>query len=82
VGAPFEQNGRFHSTAVVFGKAEENSRAALADSLIESLDDELDEDAEEDWRAEIARRIEELDSGTVIAVSWDETRRQLRARFR
>jgi putative addiction module component (TIGR02574 family) len=57
------------------------ARAALADSLVESLDDELDEDAEDAWRAEIARRVEELSSGAVQAVSWDETRRRLRARF-
>ncbi len=39
------------------------ARAALAGSLLESLDDTVDASAEEEWSREIARRIEELDSG-------------------
>ena len=39
------------------------ARAALAGSLLESLDETVDEGAEAAWQEEIARRIQELDSG-------------------
>jgi putative addiction module component (TIGR02574 family) len=60
----------------------EAARAALADSLIESLDGPVDEDAEQAWKREVARRLQELDSGTVETVAWDDVRRQLRTRLR
>jgi putative addiction module component (TIGR02574 family) len=52
-------------------------RATLMRLLIDTLDAESDEGAEEAWRAEIERRIAELDSGAVEAVSWDELRARL-----
>jgi putative addiction module component (TIGR02574 family) len=55
------------------------ARAALAGSLLESLDDTLDESAEEEWNKEIARRIEELDSGRAKPIPWAEARRQISA---
>jgi putative addiction module component (TIGR02574 family) len=55
------------------------ARAALAGSLLESLDDAVDASAKEEWGGEIARRIEELDSGKVKPVPWAETRRQISA---
>ena len=55
------------------------ARAALAGSLLESLDDTLDPSAEEAWSQEIARRIEELDSGKVKPVPWADARRQIAA---
>ena len=55
------------------------ARAALASSLIESLDGTVDASAEEEWNKEIARRIEELDSGKVRTVPWAEARRQISA---
>jgi putative addiction module component (TIGR02574 family) len=55
------------------------ARAALAGSLLESLDDTIDESAEEEWNKEIARRIEELDSGKVKPIPWAEARRQISA---
>jgi putative addiction module component (TIGR02574 family) len=58
------------------------ARAALADSLIDSLDDEVDEDAEDLWRTEIARRVQELNSGAVQSIAWEDVRRQLRNRTR
>jgi putative addiction module component (TIGR02574 family) len=57
------------------------ARAALADSLVDSLDEQADQDAEKTWGVEIARRIEELNSGVVQSVPWVEARRQLRARL-
>jgi putative addiction module component (TIGR02574 family) len=58
------------------------ARAALAGHLIESLDDSVDEDAEAEWKKEIARRIDELDKGTVKTVPWSVARRQIRGRSR
>jgi putative addiction module component (TIGR02574 family) len=58
------------------------ARAALANSLLESLDDTVDESAEEEWNKEIARRIEELDSGKVKPIPWADARRQISAILR
>jgi len=55
------------------------ARAALAGSLLDSLDEAVDMSAEEEWSQEIARRIEELDSGKVKPVPWAEARRQVSA---
>ena len=55
------------------------ARAALVGSLLESLDDTVDSSAEEEWGREIARRIEELDSGKAKPVPWAEARRQISA---
>ena len=54
-------------------------RAELAGSLLESLDDahEDSEAVEAAWSEEIARRIEDLDSGKVKPVSLDAFRRKL-----
>jgi putative addiction module component (TIGR02574 family) len=53
------------------------ARAALAGALLESLDKTVDESAEADWDREIARRLEELDSGRVRTISWAEARREI-----
>jgi putative addiction module component (TIGR02574 family) len=55
----------------------EEARAALADSLWASLDHEVDEDAEEAWRQEIRRRLQEIDSGAVKLIPWEDVRREL-----
>ncbi len=55
------------------------ARAALAGSLLESLDEIVDATAEQEWSREIARRIEELDSGKVKPIPWEEARRQISA---
>ena len=55
------------------------ARAALASSLFESLDETVDATAEAEWRDEIARRIQELDSGSVKPIAWAEARRQISA---
>jgi putative addiction module component (TIGR02574 family) len=56
-------------------KLSPEARAALAASLLESLDEEIDEGAEAAWAEEIAKRVRELDSGSVAAVPWSEARR-------
>ena len=54
----------------------ERDRAAIAARLITSLETApTDPDAETMWDAEIARRIEELDSGEVKCIPWTEARK-------
>ena len=53
------------------------ARAALVGSLLESLDDALDANAEAAWEAEIARRIQELDSSKIRLVPWSDARRKI-----
>jgi putative addiction module component (TIGR02574 family) len=56
-------------------------RAALVDSLIESLDPTIDEGAEEAWREEIYRRLQQIDSGAVQLIPWEDARRRLRTQL-
>jgi len=52
-------------------------RAELAGSLIESLDSSKDKSVRAAWDAEIARRMEELDSGKVKPIPIEQARRRL-----
>ena len=52
-------------------------RATLMRLLIETLDAASEEGVEDAWRVEIERRMAELDSGAVEAVSWEELRARL-----
>ena len=54
-----------------------SDRATLAGSLIDSLDEADEVSAQSAWHDEIARRIEELDSGKAKTISWDEVRRRI-----
>ena len=56
------------------------ARAARTASLLVSLDDHVYDDAEAAWAEEIAKRIGELDSGTVTPVAWSEARRMILGR--
>ena len=53
------------------------ARAALAGALLDSLEANTDASVEAEWDCEIARRIEELDSGAVRPITWTEARRQI-----
>lgn len=55
----------------------ESDRAELAARLIESLAPEVDPDVDAAWDAEVARRVNELDSGAVTTVPWPEARRMI-----
>ncbi len=58
------------------------ARAAIAGSLLESLDETpADEGVEAAWSEEIKRRIEEVDSGRVQLIPYEEVRRRLMARL-
>ena len=55
----------------------EKDRADLAGLLIESLEGEPDEAVDAAWATEIARRVAELESGTVQSIPWEEVRQRL-----
>ncbi|MCY2989719.1 MAG: addiction module protein [Planctomycetota bacterium] len=52
-------------------------RAEIAGSLIQSLDSQADDDVESAWSAEIKRRLEAIDSGSVALISWDDVMGEL-----
>ena len=56
------------------------ARAAVAGSRLESLADKIDEGAEAAWEAEIARRLNDLDTGKVKLIPWATVRRRLMGR--
>jgi putative addiction module component (TIGR02574 family) len=56
---------------------DEHDRATLAGLLLESIEREPDPDAEAAWKREIARRIQDLDSGAVSLVPWEEVKAKL-----
>lgn len=57
----------------------DEERAALAGELIQSLDLEVDANAEAAWSAEIRARLDQVDAGTAVTVSWAEARRRIHA---
>ena len=58
------------------------ARAAIAGSLLGSLDTDVDEAADEEWRAEIRKRLAQLDGGRVTRVPWSEVRARLEQQAR
>ena len=52
-------------------------RATLMRLLIEALDTEVDKGVDAAWRAEIERRMAELDAGSVETIPWEEVRARL-----
>ena len=68
------------STVEVYKQAldlDEPDRATLAGLLIDSLEEEPDTDLEVAWEAEIQRRIEELDSGLIETIPWEDVKARL-----
>jgi len=59
----------------------EDDRTALIRSLIASLDGAAEEGVERAWAEEIARRIEDLDSGKAKTVAWEDIRQRITARL-
>lgn len=58
-----------------------NDRATLAGSLIESLEEADETAAQQAWQDEIARRLEELDSGNATTIPWEEVRRRVASKL-
>lgn len=54
-----------------------DTRAELAAELLASLDGPADPDAETAWEAEIDRRIEAIESGSVKLEPWADVKRRL-----
>ena len=52
----------------------ENDRATLAGLLLESLDPSPGPGVDRAWSDEIARRVEELDTGAVETIPWEKVR--------
>ncbi|HWB59988.1 MAG TPA: addiction module protein [Chthoniobacteraceae bacterium] len=59
----------------------ESERAQLAHDLILSLDNGSDADAETAWDAELARRLEEIESGKAVGVPAEEVFAAIKARY-
>jgi putative addiction module component (TIGR02574 family) len=55
----------------------EDERADVVGALLESLDGPADEGVEEAWADEIKRRIEDVESGAVKTIPWEEARKHL-----
>ena len=55
----------------------ESDRATLAGAMIESLDPKPTPEVKTAWSREIARRVRDLDAGTVELVDWDDVRAEL-----
>ena len=83
---PLEYNSKMtRESADLLKKAlalPEEERAALAGSLMDSLDAVVDESAEAAWNQEIARRMEDLDSGKAKTIPWDQVRSRICGKLR
>jgi putative addiction module component (TIGR02574 family) len=53
-----------------------DERAALADSLLRSLESSVDPVVDSAWRAEIARRVADLDAGAPT-IPWTQARAEI-----
>lgn len=60
-------------------KLSPSERADLADKLWVSVHSK--EEVAAAWDAEIARRIQEMDSGEVVGIPWETVMAELRARL-
>ncbi len=54
----------------------------MADSLISNLDGKVDEGVQAAWEVEIAKHIDEMDSGKAELISKEEFRRRRQTRLR
>lgn len=69
-----ELNQVFHDAL----ELSDSERAALVGLLIESLEStEPDADVEEAWAAEAERRWQEIESGQVKTIPWEEVKAKL-----
>ena len=53
------------------------AREELATLLLESVPDESQEEVDAAWEATIRRRVQELESGAVQTIPWEDVRRKL-----
>jgi putative addiction module component (TIGR02574 family) len=57
----------------------DKERAELAGNLIASLDATVDQDVDAAWQQEVVRRLNDVQSGKVGTVSWEEVQRKGRS---
>jgi putative addiction module component (TIGR02574 family) len=55
----------------------ESARLDLAAELLASVEPQADEDYDAAWEAEIGRRVEQLENGTVKCIRWEDLRAEL-----
>lgn len=60
---------------------EPESRAFVAESLLQSLDFEEDFSLSEEWKQEIRRRCQEIDSGQATLIEGEKVLSQLRKKY-
>ena len=58
-------------------RLEPDARAEVAAELLASLDGPADLDAEAAWDAEIARRIQAIEAGSIRLEPWSEVKRRI-----
>jgi putative addiction module component (TIGR02574 family) len=58
-------------------RLEPEARAELAAELLGSLEGPADPDAEAAWDAEIVRRVEAIESGTIGLEPWTDVKRRI-----
>jgi putative addiction module component (TIGR02574 family) len=56
---------------------EPKARAELAALLLDSVAAEPKEDVDSAWAVEVARRVRELESGSVATIPWEDVRDRL-----
>lgn len=56
----------------------EKERARMAEILISSLEKIVDKNVELAWQEEVTKRLEEIDSGIIKCIPWEEVRDKLR----
>ena len=54
----------------------ENERAELAGNLLSSLDTTVDPDVDAAWQLEVMRRLDEVQSGKVETIPWEEVQQK------
>ena len=55
-----------------------DARSELADRLLDSLDSPFaDPEIEAEWAAEIKQRVDDIKSGRVKGIPWEEARRMI-----
>jgi putative addiction module component (TIGR02574 family) len=61
-------------------RPEPKARAELAAELFASLDGPADPDVEAAWTAEIERRVEAMEAGTLELEPWEDVKRRIEKR--
>ena len=56
----------------------EEERAMIAERLIASIDHEFERDTELAWQKELQTRIDDIDTGKVTCIPWEQVRARLR----